>query len=240
MDYGCGNGKLLERLAKLLPEARIVGLDGAAKLLARTALRMRSLGADADVVEPRRAFDRKGPRIRLVRSFLPAFSMAMQQADVAVFCFPNITASNRDQPHYDRHGYKNPRDAAVAAMLARFREMDPEDDTSSMSYDEQYDDLMTNKVISRDLRGLLKPGGRLVRIEYANGAREELSELTNWRTLFAESALDGVIKDRRPTRHFKYLGNRYYRSKVILDVYHQTRQEDDKEGGYFIADFAAV
>lgn len=240
VDYGCGNGKLLERLAQLLPEARIVGLDGAQKLLVKTALRLRALGEDADLCAPKAAFGKGGPRIRLVKTFLPSFAMPAGKADAVVFCFPNITASNRDQPHYDRHGYKNPRDIAVAKMLARFREMDPEDESSSLSYDEQYDDLMSNKVVSRDLRSLLKPGGRLVRIEYANGTREELSELTNWRTLFAESALDGVIKDKRPERHFKYLGNRYYRSKVILDVYHQTRDAGDKEGGYFIADLEAV
>lgn len=240
VDYGCGDGKLLERLARLLPEARIVGLDGAQKLLARNALRLRAAGHDADLCDPADAFQRGGPRIRLVRTFLPSFALPKGKADAVVFCFPNITASNRDQPHYDKHGYKNPRDVAVAKMLARFREMDPEDENTSLTYDEQYDDLLTNKVISRELRAFLKPGGRLVRVEYANGAREELSELTNWRTLFAESALDGVIRDKRPECHFKYLGNRYYRSKVIMDVYHQTRDESDKEGGYFIADFAAV
>ena len=240
IDYACGNGKLLERLVKRLPHARLVGIDGSTKLLERNAARLVSLGHDADLCSVRAAFSARGPRVRLVQSLLPAFQFAKGEADVAVFCFPNITASSADQPRYDRNGYKHRRDVAVATMLARFREMDPEDEVSTWSRDEHYDDLMSNKVISRDLRAMLRKKGVLVRVEYSNCERHELSELFQWRSLFAEGALEKPIKEQRAELLFKYLRSRYRRSNVILDVYHQTGDKDDKEGGYFVADPACV
>lgn len=240
VDYACGHGKLLERLARLLPEARLVGIDGAAKLLERNAERLRALGHDAATMEAGKAFGAGGPRLRLVQSFLPSFRLPTGRADAVIFCFPNITASAADQPHYDRHGYKNRIDVSVARMLARFREMDPEDETSEWTPEEHFEDLMTQKVVSRDLRALLRRGGQLFRVEYSNGERHELSELVQWRTLFCEGALDGVIKDERAELLFRHVRSKYRRSKVILDVYHQTRNPDDKSGGYFISDFVAV
>lgn len=243
VDYACGNGRLLERLANALPEARIVGLDGAKKLLAMTAARLRALGHDAAVCEPGEAFGpaSRGPRIRLVQSLLPSFKVPADKVDVVVFCFPNITMGPADQALYDRHGYKHRHDNVVAKMLARFREMDPDDEPANSQDAEAWlDDLMSNRVVSRDLRRLLKPGGALVRVEYANGTREELSELSQWRFFFCEGALDKPIKEEQPEAFFRFRANRYYRSKVILDVYHQTRDESDKSGGYYIADFVAV
>ena len=240
VDYACGNGRLLERLARHLPEARIVGLDGAKKLLALTAERLTALGHDAAVCTPRVAFGRAGPRIRLVHTLLPTFRMPRHQADAVVFCFPNITKADSDQALYDRHGYLNRPDTVVAKLLSRFREMDPEDEVETMSPEELLDDLLSNRVISRDLRALLKKRGGLVRVEYANGTREELSELSQWRFFFSEGALEQPVKDERAEAFFRFDGNRYYRSKVILDVYHQTRDESDKTGGYYIADYTAT
>jgi SAM-dependent methyltransferase len=236
VDYACGNGRLLDRLAVRLPQARIVGLDGSMKLLGMTAARLRALGHDAAVVDGREAFGRAGPRIRLVHSLLPSFRLPVARADAVVFCFPNITMSAADQAHYDRHGYRHRGDQAVAKMLARFREMDPEDEVSTMNPDEHFDDLMSNRVVSRDLRRLLRAGGELFRVEYANGTREELSELSQWRFFFCEGALATPIKESRAQTFFRYRRCHYVRSKVILDVYHQTRDPGDKTGGYYIAD----
>jgi len=241
VDYACGHGKLLERFANLLPDARLVGIDGSKKLLKRTEARLQAIGHDARVMEAADAFGRGAPRIRLVQAFLPGFAFPTGRADAAVFCFPNITASASDQPHYDRHGYRHREDVKVARMLARFREMDPEDEhESDWTADDHFDDLMTHKVISRDLRALLRRGGSLTRVEYSNGDRTDLSDLTQWRSLFAEGALEIPIKDERAEVLFRYDGSRYRRSKVILDVYHQTRDKDDMTGGYFIADYTAV
>jgi SAM-dependent methyltransferase len=238
-DYACGNGQLLRRLARLLPEARIVGLDGSKKLLTLTAAALRDLGHDAAVCDASVAFNPRAPRIRLVQSLLPSFQLQKGRADAVVFCFPNITQGPGDQPRYDRNGYKHRGDLVVAKMLARFREMDPEDEVSTLTPKEQLDDLMTTRVISRDLRGLLKRGGKLMRVEYANGTREELSELSQWRYFFAEGALESPIKEEKAEAFFHYTGCKYYRSKVILDVYHQTRDKTDRKGGYYIADFLA-
>ena len=71
-------------------------------------------------------------------------------------------------------------------------------------------------------------------------ADKPLSELTNWRSFFTEGALDKEVKGEKAEVFFKYLRNDFRRSQVILDVYHQTKDESDKSGGYFISTFKAV
>ena len=41
-------------------------------------------------------------------------------------------------------------------MLSRFREMDPEDEMPTLTADEMYEGLMTDRVVSRHIRSLLK------------------------------------------------------------------------------------
>lgn len=235
VDYACGDGRFLEHLAPAFPNSPIVALDGSRKMLQACGARLERIGVEAGEVPIRKAFDAKGPRVRLVESMLPNFSLAKGKADMVAFVFPNIAPSVDDQDYYNRHGYRNPRDVAVARMLARFREMDPEDEVSTDEPEVLFDGLMTERVISRNLRGLLRKGGRLFKVDYANSHREGLSRLTNWRTSFGEGALEEPIKDKRVEAFFRLRDCDYARSSVILDVFHQTRDPSDRTGGYFIS-----
>lgn len=240
VDYGCGSGHFLVELAALYPQARIAALDGSTRMLARARDRLAAAGIEAVETDAQAGFAAGGPRIRLVKTSLPNFSLPRGKADAVAFLFPNLTPAPADQPYYDRHGYKKRPDTAVARMLARFREMDPEDEIPVPPADELYDGLMTDRVVSRHIRSLLKRGAHWFKVDYANALREELSELTNRRGLFTEGALEDEIKGEKAELYFQYLRNDFRRSQVILDVYHQTRDESDKTGGYFISTFRAV
>lgn len=239
VDYACGSGHFLASLAARFPTAKIVALDGSRKMLEQARLRMEKIGTDAGVVAAEDSFAAKGPRIRLVQTSLPNFSLPKGKADAVIFVFPNLTPSPADQRYYDKHGYKIPADTKVAKILARLREMDPEDEVAPGDPVEIYDGIMTDRVISRNLRHLLRPKGVCFKVDYANAHRDELSHLTRLRSLFVEGALEEPIKDLHCETFFKYRSNRFHRSQVIMDVYHQTKDPTDKTGGYFISVFDA-
>lgn len=240
VDYACGGGHYLLELARLMPEARIVGLDGSKKLLALTAARCEAAGISAAITTGDKAFAPGGPRVRLVRTNLPNFKLPAGKADAVAFVFPNIAPGPDDQPLYDRNGYLNRGDAAVAKMLARFREMDPEDEVTTEKPALLFDGYMTERVLARNIRRFLKPGGLWIKVDYANALRSELTELSQWRCLFAECALETPIKGLQSEVLFKLRDNVFRKSSVILDVYHQTKDPSDKTGGYFITEFGAV
>ncbi len=233
LDFASGEGSFLHELVRHLPQATFIGLDGSEKMLSMANKRFEKLGYSSAICSAKKAFLPNGPQFRLIKSVLPNFNLPAQKADIVVYFFPNLTCSEEDAPRYDKNGYKNRQDVAVARLLARFREMDPEDEVTKNDEEDNFDELMTNKVISRNLHHFLKPGGLLFRIEYANAPREELSLLTNWRSLFGEGALEEPIKSKSSQQIFKYIESRYQRSQVILDVYHQTGDPSDKRGGYF-------
>lgn len=239
VDYGCGSGHFLLALAERMPEARIAALDGSTRMLERAKARLDAAGLEAGFTDEREGFGARGPRVRLVKTRLPNFSLPAGKADAVAYLFPNLTPAPGDQPYYDRHGYKKREDVAAGRVLARLREMDPEDEVPGPPPEEMYDGLMTDRVISRHVRTLIRPGGLWFKVDYANAPREELSALTLKRSLFTEGALEEPVKDIRIQAFFRYLDNDFRRSQVILDVYHQTKDPSDRTGGYFISAFAA-
>jgi SAM-dependent methyltransferase len=240
VDYACGGGHFLLELAQLIPDARIVGLDGSKKLLALSKARCEAAGISASELSREKAFAAGGPRVRLLRTNLPNFKLPAGKANAVAFVFPNIAPGPDDQPLYDRNGYLNRNDGSVAKLLARFREMDPEDEVTSEKPDILFDGYMTERVLSRNVRALLKPKGLWIKVDYANALRSELTELSQWRCLFSECALEVPIKGWRSEVLFRLKDNVFRRSSVILDVYHQTRDPSDKTGGYFITKFEAA
>lgn len=240
VDYACGGGHFLPALARRFPRARIVALDGSRAMLERARARLAAAGLESALVAASRCCDAAGPRIRLVETKLPNFSLPKGRADAVAYLFPNLTSSPSDQDYYDRHGYRNRRDAGAATVLSRLREKDPEDEVTKAPPAEIYDGLMTERVVGRHIRSLLKKGGLWFKADYANARREELSKLTQLRTLFAEGALEDAVDGRVPERFFRFLDHRFARSQVILDVYHQTQDPTDRTGGYFVSGFRAL
>lgn len=228
IDYACGAGHMLTRLYRPFSTSSLIGIDGSSLLLERAQGRLRRLD---------REWSR---RVRFIETELPDFSLTPAQADLLVFIFPNIVPDPDDHGRYNENGYRHEQDAAVAKYLAHAREPDPELETVQEDPEILYDSLLTDKVIARNLRGLLKPGGICVRADYANAPREELTDLVRQRLEFEEGSLSTRVDGHQSEQIFALQHSVYFRSKVVEDVYHQTRDETDRQGGYLISVLSAV
>ncbi len=235
VDYACGPGDVLLHLARGFPDSRIIGLDGSRVMLERAEEMLGKHGIEGARMTARRAFSGNGGRVNLVETYLPNFSLPKEKADLVLFVFPNIVPTMAEQPYYEKHGYNNRKDAKVGWFLANFQEKNPKDDID-MEPDQQFDQLLTNKVISRNVAHLLKKGGINVRADYAGSGRKGLTKGALLRTDFEQGALAGSIEGTVvPVRLFEIVYSTYKRSNVIIDVYHQTQKSDDKDGGYLLS-----
>ena len=91
-----------------------------------------------------------------------------------------------------------------------------------------------------NLEALCKDGGMCVRVTYSNAKRADLSKLGQLRTDFEEGCLALPVDGVKAEQLFSFEESIYKTSKVILDVYHQTEDEDDKTGGYFVSFLRAI
>ncbi len=226
IDYGCGAGHMLTRLYHRFPNSRITGIDGSSLMLEVASKRLQYLG---------RGWKQ---RVELIETELPDFSLPGGKADALLFVFPNIVPP--EEPEEEDEDLHHAGDLAVAEYLAQAREPDPEEETIDDDEETLSDSLLTDNVIARNLRGLLKKGGVCVRADYANAPRDELTELVQQRLAFQEGSLAEPVNGFRASQLFTMVGSTYCRSKVLDDVYHQTRDETDKEGGYLISTLVAI
>jgi SAM-dependent methyltransferase len=226
IDYGCGGGHMLTRLYRRFPDSHLIGIDGSSLMLEVAGKRLQYLGREWK------------QRVELIETELPDFSLRCGKADALLFVFPNIVPLEEElEEEDDLHDRK---DLAVAEYLADAREPDPEEETVEDDDETLLDSLLTDHLISRNLRGLLEKGGVCVRADYANAPRNELTELVQQRLAFQEASLGEAVNGFRATQLFTVVGSSYHRSKVLEDVYHQTRDETDKEGGYLITTLVAI
>ncbi|MDA2934699.1 class I SAM-dependent methyltransferase [Acidobacteria bacterium AH-259-D05] len=226
IDYTCGAGNMLTRLYRLFSDSQLTGIDGSSFLLQQAKRRMQLLGRNWE------------NRVELIETHLPDFSLPSGKADMCLFVFPNIVPDPSDDVEED-HDFPA-ADLAVADYLSRVREPDPEEETVEDDPETVYDSLLTDNVVARNLRGLLKKGGLCVRADYANAPREELTRLVQQRMAFQEASLEVTVNGFRVEQLFAVVDSIYCRSKVLEDVYHQTRDESDKEGGYLITTLRAI
>jgi SAM-dependent methyltransferase len=249
VDYACGNGLLIQKLAIQFPQAIIIGLDGSKIMLYHAEQMLQKFRGGARLCSIKKAFalppecsgtsddsalSSSLSQIRLAACSFPNFILPKHQADLVFLNFPNLIHDAHNLTVYDKHGYCNPQDAKVGRMLARFREMDPEDEVKLDAPEDLYDELMTARVYSNNLRHLLKPGGILARTEYSNAPVPQLTDLTRWKIAFAECSLDIPIKNHLARQFFKLRRTTYKKSDVIQDVFHQTGDPGDAEGGYYL------
>ena len=226
IDYGCGGGNLLNHLYQHFPTSSLTGIDGSSMLLKEASKQLQHLD------------EKWEQRVNLVETELPDFSLPLGKADLLVFAFPNIVP-NPNKYEFDEDFLKN-EEFDVAEYLSKAHEPNPEDEPSNEDSETIYDSLMTDRIISYNLRGLLKRGGICTRVEYANSEREELTELAKQRLSFEEGSLQQPVDGYRLKPFFALLDSGYIESRVIEDVYHQTRDKDDKEGGYHLTTLYAL
>ena len=67
-----------------------------------------------------------------------------------------------------------------------------------------------------------------------------MTGLVQQRLAFEEGSLEEKVDGYQAEQLFTLLNCLYFRSKVTEDVYHQTGEESDKEGGYLLTILAAV
>jgi hypothetical protein len=225
VDYACGQGDLLARLALRFPEARLTGLDGSPLLLQAATRKIARLGESALA------------RVKLLETPLPNFDLQVPTADLVVFSFPNIVPAV-DGGDFATDGMRlNPVDLVILRELSQIP--DPEEDIPHDAA-EDYAILVRDRLVSLNIRQMLSPGGMCVRVEYTNVARERLPKLELVRTGMEEGSLPDPVFDKQPACWFQVAASRYFRSAVMEDVYHQSGEECDRTGGYMITVLRAI
>jgi SAM-dependent methyltransferase len=213
VDFACGAGNLLFLLSYRFPNSRLVGLDGSSYLLGLALRRLSRLPHSCS------------ERISLIETALPMLNFSPCRADLVIFCFPNMAPSSEDE-EYEREGKfrLSQSDWAIAKCLA------PEAPYA----------LEQSRSIAHHLRRLLIPGGICVRVEYATVNRHELSPAELLQVSFEEGSLDTEVGGWMPRPWFRVQASAYFRSRVLEDVYQQTGDERDRNGGYLITVLRAV
>ncbi|MCX5723878.1 MAG: class I SAM-dependent methyltransferase [Nitrospirae bacterium] len=218
IDYGCGTGLIMKRLVDALPGWTFLGIDGSKVML-----------RDAEIWA--RAKRKQRPAaIEFRCATLPDFSAPAEKADMIVFTFPNIVSVASGRCPFQK---LFPNDRDLARLLAKKQE-------KGKKAEELFDQLFMSRVVSRNLRLLLRKGGLCVRVDYCQGDRHELGGFDQLSTLFEEGSLNTKQAHLRPHKFFKLLSSQYYESAVILDVYEQTKDKDFLEGGYLVSLLQAV
>ncbi len=223
VDYACGSGDMLSRLLLRFPDAQLTGIDGSPLLLDLARKRLASRGR------------RSAGQVTLIESRLPNFDLPGGFADMVVFAFPNIVPSNdarktTAEAHLGIEDLDAARDLA-AAYHAHYGGDSPE---------VLYEDLLRDRLVSFNIRRLLKRGGLCVRVEYGNVRREELPRVELLRTELEEGSMEHPVDSKRTAQWFRVVASSYFRSRVMEDVYHQSGDIRDKNGGYFITVLRAI
>ncbi len=220
LDYACGTGDLLARIGELCAKSRLVGVDGSAYMLSLARRRLARL-------------EKRSPaRVRLIEALLPDFGTVRLKADVVLYCFPNMLwpagAGVGPRP--------TPSEIAIARRLAREGNCARE----SAKTEENYALLIMGRMVSLNLRRLLKRGGFCFRAEYADARREELCLHDLFRISFEEGSLEVPIAGRHPRQWFRVAASAFFRSGVIGDVHHQAGHSRTGRGGYLITVLRAL
>lgn len=224
LDYACGTASLLPRLHRYFPKSRLFGIDGSGLLL--------------DIARRRIARGRRSARtmVSFMKTPLPNFKLPQAIADVVVYAFPNIVPIRANSRPAVKH--LKPRDLKVARILATSR--DPNRGMGGKAPGSVHVRLLCDRLISLNIRRLLKPGGICLRVEYGHVRRDELSEWELLRAEFEEGSLANPVRHWQPEQWFRLSASCFFRSRVIEDVYHQSGDAGDRTGGYFITVLRAV
>ena len=223
IDYGCGTGRLLGEIAVRFVDTKFIGIDGSSAMLktAKTYLTKEA----PDLLN----------RIKLLKAPLPTRLLLGKRADLVTFTFPHILSNLYDLDLNSFLELLTYSEIENAMILAEDEGME---EVSNEYNDEDPDllqSLLVNRVISKNLRSLVKRGGYCLRVELANARREEFPEIFQKRFSFQEGSLDKSLSDQSLQQPFELVRSEYHRSKVMEDAYEQTGDESDRKGGYWIS-----
>jgi SAM-dependent methyltransferase len=226
VDYACGPGHLLALLSLEFRKSRLIGLDGSSFMLMEALHRIAQLPEECS------------SRISLIEARLPDFDALRRKAELVVFCFPNMVPFANEKNLDPVSGLLSETDRKVARSLSL--SWDDGGDESEMDPEANQAGLEQGRVISRNLRRLLVPGGICVRVEYATMRRHELSPIELAHVAFEEGSLDTSVDGHMPCRWFRLVASAYFRSLVLEDVFEQTGDKRDRNGGYLITVLRAI
>jgi SAM-dependent methyltransferase len=223
IDYGCGNGSLLGALAVRFAETKFIGIDGSSAMLKTAKIYLRKMAPNLL------------NRIKLFKAPLPTKLLLGKRADLVTFTFPHILSNLYD---LDLNAFLELLTYGEIENAVILSEDKGVEDVGKENTDEDPDllqSLLVNRVISKNLRSLVKRGGYCLRVELANARREEFPNVFQKRFLFQEGSLDKSLSDQSLMQPFELVRSEYHRSKVMEDAYEQTGDESDRKGGYWIS-----
>lgn len=227
VDYACGAGDLLSLLSRQFPDSRLIGLDGSSLLLDLAEKRLSGL--------PPRFIQ----RISLIETLLPRRNWLGERADLAVYCFPNMTPASAEEQAHGTGFAVSQRDSKIAQTISEATEPGGEDyelpDPEAIQQTLEY-----GRSISRNLRQLLRRDGICIRVEYATTRRHLWTPLELLQVSFEEGSLEGEVAGIKSRPWFRVLASAYFRSQVLEDVHQQTGDERDRNGGYLITVLRAL
>jgi SAM-dependent methyltransferase len=225
VDYACGPGNLLALLSLGFKTSKLIGLDGSSFLLSHARHRFSIL--------PRTC----SKRITLIETPLPNLKLLQGKAGLVIYCFPNMVPF---LPAFPASGSSLcDRDRRVAKGLSLA--LDPVEDRSvDRDASANQCGLEQGRSIAMNLRRLLVRNGICVRVEYATMQRHELAPIELSQVAFEEGSLDMRIDGYKPQQWFRFLASAFFRSRVLEDVFEQTGDERDRQGGYLITVLRAI
>jgi SAM-dependent methyltransferase len=223
IDYGCGTGRLLGEIAVRFVETKLIGIDGSSAMLktAKTYLKNKA----PDLLN----------RIKLLKAPLPNRLLLGKRADLVTFTFPHILSNLYDLDLNSFLELLTYSEIENAMILAEDKGMEEVSNEYNDGDPDLLQSLLVNRVISKNLRSLVKRGGYCLRVELANARREEFPEIFQKRFSFQEGSLDKSLSDQSLQQPFELVRSEYHRSKVMEDAYEQTGDESDRKGGYWIS-----
>ena len=223
IDYGCGTGRLLGEIAVRFVDTKFIGIDGSSAMLktAKTYLKKKA----PDLLN----------RIKLLKAPLPIGLLLGKRADLVTFTFPHILSNLYDLDLNSFFEFLSYSEIENAMILAEDKGMEEVSNEYSDEDPDLLQSLLVNRVISKNLRSLVKRSGYCLRVELANARREEFPEIFQKRFSFQEGSLDKSLSDQNIQQPFELVRSEYHRSKVMEDAYEQTGDESDRKGGYWIS-----
>jgi SAM-dependent methyltransferase len=218
VDYACGSGLLIRKLIRRFPDAQIIGLDESEHGLAA-----------ADQMLGESKLPKGGrERVALHRALLPFEAPIMPKADLLFFSFPDFRGGLSDKiVRKLRKAF--PEDWAAAK--AQRKELKVIADGIEPS---EAAEVFFKRMATRHYASLVKRGGVVVRVEYAQCKRSACDKVA----LAEMDWIDGLTKRDASPRLFSIIDSAFHRDDVVMsDVFHQTGNEDDQFGGYLITTF---